>query len=165
MSALAVMQQLDWITVLNHGKMVLLAACQRLAVASAILSTATASSAVTLPGYGSFVGTTVNQTLTNKALPAPVDAWLGIDYAKQPVGEGRFAHASPPAPFYGTKNAMRYGFACIQDPKDLPLPQDEACLSMNVFRPKNVSSNAKVPVLIWVHGVSCAWTMMDCSAD
>ncbi|EAT77727.2 hypothetical protein SNOG_14875 [Parastagonospora nodorum SN15] len=152
MVSLDLMMQLDWITVLNHGKMVLLAACQRLAVASAILSTVTASSAVALPGYGSFVGTTVNQTLTKKALPAPVDAWLGIDYAKQPVGEGRFAHASPPASFYGTKNATQYGFACIQDPEDLPLPQDEACLSMNVFRPKNVSSSAKVPVLIWIHG-------------
>jgi acetylcholinesterase len=157
MLPLALMLLFDWSTVdlvLNHGKMVLLTACKHLAITSAILSTAAATSAVTLPGYGSFVGTTVNQTLTKKALLAPVDAWLGIDYATQPVGKGRFAHSSPPAAFYGTKNATQYGFSCVQDPEDLTYPQDEACLSMNVYRPKNVSSSEKVPVLIWIHGVS-----------
>ncbi|SPO02610.1 uncharacterized protein DNG_05283 [Cephalotrichum gorgonifer] len=41
---------------------------------------------VTLQGYGSFCGTEINSTLSGEALPAPVDAWLGIDYATQPVG-------------------------------------------------------------------------------
>jgi acetylcholinesterase len=143
--------------IFTHYKMGLLGVCQRLALASTVLSnlsTAHAIQPVNLPGYGSFVGTTVNQTLTKKALPAPVDAWLGIDYASPPVGEGRFAPSTPPAAFYGTKNATQYGFSCVQDPTLVPFPQDEACLSMNVFRPKHVSPDDKVPVLIWIHGVS-----------
>lgn len=154
------MLQLAWgivLVVLDHSKMALLATCQRLALASAVISTfpiASTANTVTLPGYGSFVGTTVNQTLTKKPLPAPVDAWLGIDYTTQPVGDGRFAHPSPPSAFHGTKNATQYGFSCIQDPADPSYEQDEACLSMNVFRPKNISSTEKVPILIWVHGVS-----------
>jgi acetylcholinesterase len=143
--------------VFTHCKMGLLGACQRLALASAVLSSLPSThaiEAVTLPGYGSFAGTTVNQTLTKKALPAPVDAWLGIDYASPPVGDGRFAPSTPPAAFSGTKNATQYGFSCVQDPTLVPFPQDEACLSMNVFRPKHVSPDDKVPVLIWIHGVS-----------
>jgi acetylcholinesterase len=154
------MLQLAWsiaVLVLDNTKMTLLAACKHLALASAIISTlptASIANTICLPGYGNFVGTTVNQTLTKKPLPAPVDAWLGIDYATQPVGEGRFAHPNPPVAFQETKNATQYGFSCIQDPADLSYEQDEACLSMNIFRPKNNSSTKKLPVLIWIHGVS-----------
>ncbi|EKG16480.1 Carboxylesterase type B [Macrophomina phaseolina MS6] len=116
------------------------------------LSAAEIAPGVTLPGYGSFVGTSVSQTLTKKPLPATVNAWLGIDYASQPVGESRFAPVGPPAAFSGWKNASQYGYSCIQDPEELPYPQDEACLSMNVFRPQNVSLDEKLPVLIWIHG-------------
>lgn len=114
------------------------------------------TSEVTLPGYGSFVGTTVSQTLTKKPLPAPVDAWLGIDYASQPTGEVRFAPVGSPKPFSGLKNASQYGFSCHQDPRDITYEMNEACLSMNVFRPQNVSVEEKLPVLVWIHGVSCA---------
>ncbi|KAF1962371.1 acetylcholinesterase precursor [Byssothecium circinans] len=109
-------------------------------------------SRVTLSGYGSFVGTTISQTLTKNPLPATVDAWLGIDYASQPVGDGRFAPVGAPLPFEGPKNASRYGLSCIQDAAQAPYEQGEACLSMNVFRPQDVSSNAKLPVLVWIHG-------------
>lgn len=131
--------------------------CQHLAFASVILSqvpSVKATSSITLPGYGSFLGTSINQTLTKKALPAPVDAWLGIDYASPPIGDGRFAPAVPPAAFYGTKNATQYGLSCIQDPADHSYEQSEACLSINVFRSQHVSSEDKVPVLVWIHGVS-----------
>jgi acetylcholinesterase len=112
------------------------------------------TSEVTLPGYGTFLGTTVSQTLTKKPLPRTVDAWLGIDYASQPVGEGRFAPVGAPEPFDGVKNATSYGYSCYQDPLDITYEMDEACLSMNVFRPQGVGAHEKLPVLIWIHGVS-----------
>jgi len=114
------------------------------------------TSKVTLPGYGSFVGTTVSQTLTKKPLPAPVDAWLGIDYASQPTGEARFAPVGPPEPFSGLRNASQYGLSCHQDPLGITYEMNEACLSMNVFRPQNVSAQEKLPVLVWIHGVCSA---------
>lgn len=119
-----------------------------------ITSSAGNAYTVTLPGYGSFTGTTVSQYLTERPLPAEVHAWLGIEYALQPVGEYRFAPVGPPAPFSGIKNATQYGYSCIQDASLVSYPQDEACLSLNVFRPQNISSTAKLPVLIWIHGGS-----------
>ncbi|KAI9147631.1 acetylcholinesterase [Paramyrothecium foliicola] len=109
---------------------------------------------VTLQDYGTFGGTVVNETFSGRALPQAVDAWLGIDYASQPVGEGRFAPATWPAPFDGIKLATSYGKACIQEvsarlPKEL---QDEACLNFNVYRTPGVPLGQKLPVLVWIHG-------------
>jgi acetylcholinesterase len=70
---------------------------------------------VTLDGYGSFSGTSVNETLSGYALPQTVDAWLGMDYAVQPVGDLRFTPSTWPAPFDGVKDAASYGKACIQE--------------------------------------------------
>lgn len=111
-------------------------------------------STISLKGYGSFVGTTVGQTLTKQPLPVPVDAWLGIDYAVQPVGNNRFAPVTFATPFQGTKDATKYGFACSQDPKSNDYPVDEACLNMNVFRPQGFNGTEKLPVLVFIHGVS-----------
>lgn len=135
--------------IVNHLQQVLTA----FAVASSV-STVDARYEVNLPGYGNFMGTTINQTLTRKSLPVAVDAWLGIEYASQPIGEGRFAPVGPPAPFYGTKNATKFGYSCVQDSAMVPYDQDEACLSMNVFRPQKISTEQKLPVLLWIHGVS-----------
>ena len=137
--------------IMGHNSM-----AQRLLTTFAVLTSVTAtyntSSQVTLPGYGTFVGTTVSQTLTKKPLPRAVDAWLGIDYASQPVGEARFAPVGAPEPFDGVKNASSYGYSCFQDPDELPYELDEACLSMNVFRPQGLAEDAELPVLIWIHG-------------
>jgi len=111
---------------------------------------------VTLYGYGSFVGTTISKTLTVKPLPAAVDAWLGIDYALQPVGKRRFAQpAGFPVAFDGTRDASMYGPACIQG-QEVPFltVQDEACLSMNVYKTQGISMDQNLPVFIWIHGVS-----------
>ncbi|CAI6342186.1 unnamed protein product [Periconia digitata] len=128
-------------------------ACAVLATSTSLSQTA-ATRQVTLEGYGAFVGTTIDQTLTKKPLPAPVDAWLGIDYASQPTGDNRFAPIGPPTQFSGVKNATQYGYTCIQDPATNTYAMDEACLNMNVFRPQNASSDSRLPVLIWIHGGS-----------
>lgn len=120
---------------------------------------------VTLHGYGTFTGTVVNSTLSDNPLPAPVDAWLGIDYATQPVGEKRFTPVSWPAPFHEVKKAEEYGKLCIQDasPDELDM-QDEACLNFNVFRPQGVPMSKKLPVLVWIHGgafYAGGWSSFD----
>lgn len=146
------LENLSRSSLLRFGIMGLTAAAQRYLAAFAVLTNAGSASTITLPGYGSFAGTTVNQYLTKRPLPATVEAWLGIDYATQPVGKHRFAPVGPPDAFSGTKNATQYGYSCIQDVSIVPYPQDEACLSLNVFRPQNVSSSTKLPVFIWIHG-------------
>ncbi|WQF76476.1 Putative carboxylesterase, type B, carboxylesterase type B, active, alpha/Beta hydrolase [Colletotrichum destructivum] len=126
------------------------------AASQVVLAPAAAAAAynpVELSGYGKFSGTVVNSTLSGRALPAPVDAWLGIDYSTQPVGEGRFKPVSWPAPFNGTKPATRYGKTCVQDPTSTDVStQDEACLNFNVYRTRGIPLDQKTPVLVWIHG-------------
>ncbi|KAG8672302.1 hypothetical protein FPOAC2_05680 [Fusarium poae] len=124
---------------------------------------------VRLEGYGSVSGTTVNSTLTKKDLPAPVDAWMGIDYALQPTGHRRFKAAEWPKPFKGVKRADSYGKTCIQEiTAKTPLEsQSEACLNFNVFRTQGVPLTKKLPVLVWIHGgafFSGSWASFDGAA-
>lgn len=126
---------------------------QRAIVALAICAGGQAYAEVTLPGYGRFSGTTLKETISGKPLSTTVHAWLGIDFASQPVGEARFSIVGPPASFEGVKNAAQYGASCVQDAKLWPTDQEEACLNMNIYRPENISANAKLPVLVWVYGV------------
>lgn len=134
--------------------------------ASAAVADDVAQDPVKLTGYGSFTGTTLNSTISGHALPAPVDAWLGIDYATQPTGPARrFRPVGPPKPFTGVRAASAYGKACIQDAAALDVDsQDEACLYLNVFRTAGVARTEKLPVLVWVHGgafVAGSYRMFD----
>lgn len=114
---------------------------------------------VNIPDIGSFRGTVINSTLTGVTLPRTVNAWLGIDYASQPVGpEGRFHQTKSlvPSKNITIQDASQYGKICIQEYPGLPdYAQDEACLNMNVYRPINSTNNDKLPILLWIHGVSC----------
>jgi acetylcholinesterase len=109
---------------------------------------------VTLPDYGSFQGTQIMASLVKtEMLSKPVDAWLGIDYSTQPVGENRFKPVTWPEPFEGTKNATSYGPACWQN-LYASFEQSEACLSLNVYRPSGIPLDQKLPVLVYFHGGS-----------
>lgn len=153
------------------------------ATAAAVPTTGSSGTEViSLEGYGQFSGTVVNTTYTGYALPQPVDAWLGIDYAAQPVGpEGRFRPIRGwPAAFDGVRAAAEYGRACVQAPSSaVPAEtQDEACLNFNVYRPQGASSVTSsssssnsdkklLPVLVWIHGGSFnagSWKSFDGAA-
>lgn len=110
---------------------------------------------VSLDGYGKFKGVSINTSLTGQPLPQSVDAWLGIEYAQQPVGENRFKRIiGGPEKFFGVKNASTYGKVCIQDPTSISYPMDEACLNFNVYRTPGVPLSKKLPILLWIHGGS-----------
>ncbi|XEV01720.1 hypothetical protein FSHL1_007007 [Fusarium sambucinum] len=109
---------------------------------------------VTLKDYGVFSGTNISATLMGDKLLNEVDAWLGIDYAAQPVGDRRFRElqSQPPA-FDGGRNATKYGAVCLQDLKyPYSDEQDEACLNFNVYRTHGVPLSQKLPTLVWIHG-------------
>jgi carboxylesterase type B len=106
---------------------------------------------VKLPGYGTFKGTQVLRHLKkDSALDKPIDSWLGVEYARQPVGEYRFAPPDWPEVFNGTKDATEYGPACIQ--KGRSADQSEACLHFNVFRTPGIPYSKKLPVMVFLHG-------------
>ncbi|KAF4981689.1 hypothetical protein FZEAL_2576 [Fusarium zealandicum] len=86
------------------------------------------------------------------------DLFLGIPYAKPPVGSLRFA---PPQPltesFNGSRSATEYSLMCIgygADTEALGSPVSEDCLTINVVRPAGTQPGDDLPVGVWVHGGS-----------
>jgi para-nitrobenzyl esterase len=84
------------------------------------------------------------------------NAFLGIRYAKPPVGALRFEPPQPAEPWEGTLDATSYGAQCPQAPTRglIPgagLPEDEDCLRIHVWVPSKPSSE-KLPVLFFIHG-------------
>ncbi len=79
--------------------------------------------------------------------------FLGIPFAKPPVGELRFAPPVEPEPWEGERLCGRYSDDCIQTARG-PEPVEhvsEDCLYLNVFTPAH-SEQEKLPVLFWIYG-------------
>ncbi|MFM2482165.1 carboxylesterase/lipase family protein [Celerinatantimonas sp. YJH-8] len=85
-----------------------------------------------------------------------VDAFLGIPYAKPPVGKLRWHRPLSPEPWQGIKKTTEYGPGCPQVPYDgdtlasLPPNFSEDCLTINVWRPNDAVES--LPVMVWIHG-------------
>ena len=89
-------------------------------------------------------------------------AWLGIPYARAPIGDLRWRAPQEPIPWRGLLKAIEYGPACTQigssfgDPEAIEgsVHGSEDCLYLNVFAPKKMDQNEKLPVMLWIHGGS-----------
>lgn len=85
------------------------------------------------------------------------DIFLGIPYAQAPVGNLRWKAPQAPAPWTEPRDTKSFGSDCMQliDPNDtspLRTTPSEDCLYLNVWRPENIGSNERLPVLVWIHG-------------
>ncbi|KVE27410.1 hypothetical protein WS67_11585 [Burkholderia singularis] len=151
----------------------------------------TAAGLVTLILALSLVGCTSNSALPQQAAnPAPtqrvtsfgtvngldrsaatgVYAWLGIPYAKPPVGALRWMPPVDPAPWTGVRAAQQFGHACAQvggyyGPAQNDAPYglavrdgfgkpvgNEDCLTLNIWRP--ATAQGPLPVIFFIHGGS-----------
>ncbi len=93
---------------------------------------------------------------------ARVAVFKGIPYAAPPVGLLRWRPPAAVAAWTGTRDATAYGFACPQEDLLKALfgvdlgPQNEDCLSLNVFTAAPLASRSPTrerrPVMLWVHG-------------
>ena len=101
-------------------------------------------------------------------LEETVRVFLGIPYAASTAGSGRFAPPRPREPWTGVHEALDYGPACPQPPirENLVIapeveaamfalrdePQDEDCLSLNVWVPAPPADRPGRPVMVSLHG-------------
>ena len=82
-----------------------------------------------------------------------VEKFLGIPFAKPPVGDRRLRQAVPLAESFGTLEADRFGPSCISA-RDQGFASED-CLTLNIWRPSNaITSSVSLPVLVWLYGGS-----------
>lgn len=84
-------------------------------------------------------------------------AFLGIPFAKPPVGELRFEAPVPVDPWDDVRDAVEYGATAQRgDPGITLIPEPsvpgDATLNVNVFTPAPGDVEAALPVLVWIHG-------------
>jgi para-nitrobenzyl esterase len=92
-------------------------------------------------------------------------AWLGIPYAKPPVGELRWKAPREPEPWEGIRDVAKFCSFCMQRGNVFSTTGDESygkweelgspvgsedCLYLNVFKPSGNAVN--LPVFVFIHG-------------
>lgn len=115
----------------------------------AISLASTALGEVILPSYGPITGLDVSRDLTlNQPLKQDVTAYLGIPFAKPPVGELRFR---PPQSYEGSWTEPR-AFTASQKDCMAGSKGSEDCLYLNVYVPASASLSSPLPVMFWIYG-------------
>lgn len=95
--------------------------------------------------YGSYIG---------KVSPMGVYSWLGVPYAKPPVGPRRWHAPEPLDESEQTFGALEFGPSQMQHVDEYELasarPMSEDCLTLNIWT-RNAGLKGK-PVMVYIHG-------------
>ncbi|XP_040894048.1 cocaine esterase-like [Toxotes jaculatrix] len=112
------------------------------------------------------LGSLRGEYVSVKEKEAGVHAYLGVPYAKPPIGPAlRLAAPQPVEGWKGVRDATKQPPMCIQH-KDIAIDMldklggivgeipdiSEDCLYLNIYTPANRAPNAKLPVMVWIHG-------------
>ncbi|XP_059192081.1 fatty acyl-CoA hydrolase precursor, medium chain-like isoform X1 [Centropristis striata] len=117
------------------------------------------------PDVHTKLGSLRGQYVAVKGKETGVYAYLGVPFAKPPVGPAlRLAAPQPVEGWEGVRDATQQPPMCIQHRQQsldlmeklgmvVDLPDiSEDCLYLNIYTPANRAHNAKLPVMVWIHG-------------
>nr|XP_034378429.1 carboxylesterase 1F-like isoform X2 [Arvicanthis niloticus] len=111
-------------------------------------------------------GKVLGKYINVEGFTQPVAVFLGVPFAKPPLGSLRFAPPQPAEPWSFVKNATSYPPMCSQDAargqrvndlmtnrkEKIYLEFSEDCLYLNIYTPADFSKNSRLPVMVWIHG-------------
>ncbi|KAM5134102.1 pyrethroid hydrolase Ces2e-like [Callospermophilus lateralis] len=100
-----------------------------------------------------------------KGTDAEVHTFLGIPFAKPPLGPLRFAAPEPPEPWSGVRDGTSHPAMCLQNADIMntealnlqsinwpPIPMSEDCLYLSIYAPPHAREGSNLPVMVWIHG-------------
>ncbi|XP_057567617.1 liver carboxylesterase-like isoform X2 [Hippopotamus amphibius kiboko] len=113
-------------------------------------------------------GRVLGKYVSLKRIAQPVAIFLGVPFAKPPLGSLRFAPPQPAEPWIFVKNTTSYPPMCSQDPvqgqmlselftnrkENINLKFSEDCLYLNIYTPADLRKRSRLPVMVWIHGGS-----------
>jgi para-nitrobenzyl esterase len=132
----------------------MLAVVLAVAVPVAPLNAQASPAATRAEGSGPVVDVTGGK-VRGTALVAGGAGFLGIPYARPPVGPLRWREPLPVEPWTGIRDATAYGAPCAQNPHFNPAMKElarEDCLYLNVWTPEMKSTGVGKPVMVWIPG-------------
>ncbi|XP_043837695.1 cocaine esterase-like isoform X2 [Dromiciops gliroides] len=109
---------------------------------------------------GQIQGTHISVKGTDKG----INVFLGIPFAKPPVGDLRFSPPQPVDSWSNVRDATSHPYMCLQDAAVLgkilkslkinfPITgKSEDCLYLNIYTPDHAKEGARLPVMVWIHG-------------
>ncbi|XP_051025087.1 liver carboxylesterase 1-like [Acomys russatus] len=111
-------------------------------------------------------GKVLGKYVSLEGFPQPVAVFLGVPFAKPPLGSLRFAPPQPAEPWSFVKNTTSYPPMCSQDPQaaqivaefftnrkeTIPQTLSEDCLYLNIYTPADLTKSSRLPVMVWIHG-------------
>ncbi|XP_053459590.1 cocaine esterase-like isoform X3 [Nycticebus coucang] len=108
----------------------------------------------------------VRGSLTHvKGTDMGVHTFLGIPFAKPPVGPLRFAPPEPPESWSGVRDGTSHPAMCLQDLTSVnagvqslfnvtmpSIPMSEDCLYLSIYTPAHTHEGSNLSVMVWIHG-------------